>query len=329
MASKPELVLAQQRLVGAEARLLAAPPPRRFDPRLADYLREKGGAHVLARMQFETALEDELVAQIGLARERLFGLAEQEERARVDQNAHAQMRAGLRAGDAEGMRQSDREAQRIAAELQEIGEQVAAVRARERALSSRAWPLAERLRRCRERIAAAMRGGEPLRFIALPVPDKKLGLDAARERVSQLRADEREILAAPRSVGEVKQALVAWLDREACAPNIQNLFDAEGEASVYLGGKEVGGRWEVNALGLMLWLGRDEIIRRLSADADQLGDDGHALDAVTRAKKLAECRAQILAAERLEESVAWRLMQDGAEIVLRGDCAVRAILSVE
>jgi len=81
-------------------------------------------------------------------------------------------------------------------------------------------------------------------------------------------------------------------------------------------------------LGLILWLGRDEIIRRLHAEADRLADDAHALSDEQRAQKIAKCKVELLEAERIEEALAWQALQDGSPIALRADSDVRAVLSI-
>jgi hypothetical protein len=171
--------------------------------------------------------------------------------------------------------------------------------------------------------------GAPLRFMPLPAIEKKITLAAARERVLQIGADIREIQAAPHTRAEVKSMISAWLDEKAAAPAIGHFFDRGREGSgPFFSGVEVNGAWQPDMLGLILWLGRDEIIRRLHAEADRLADDAGALSDEQRVQKIEKCKAALLDAERVEECLAWQALQDGAPIVLRADADVRAILSI-
>jgi len=320
--SKPELVLAEGRMLDREARLRAAPEPRLLPRQIIDRLLREGGEHSAARLTFEHRQLDELLAELSMVNERLFKLSE------LDGNLRLEQEIADRHRDS-GAAPSEQKA-RIAADLAECVERATELAARRTALSARAAPLEKRNERCRERIAAATRGGAALRFLPLPAVEKKITLPAARERVLQINADIREIEAAPHTSGEVKEIITRWVDEKLYAPGVGHLFDRGMEASgVYLHGAEVANAWAPDLVGFGLWLGgRDEIIRRLHAEADRLADDAHALSDDQRAQKIAKCKVELLQAERIEEAVAWQALQDGAAIVLRADADVRAILSI-
>jgi hypothetical protein len=318
--SRPEIALAQGRREDFQARLRAAPAARMLPRQIVEQLTRPGGEHALARLKREYALLDELLGENGLLSERLFKVSEAEANLRLEQEI------ADRHHDV-GAAPSEQKA-RIAAELADYAERATDLRGRGAALSARAAPLEKRNERCRERIAASSRGGAPLRFVPLPAVDK-LKLAAARERVLQIGADIREIEAAPHTRAEVKAMISAWLDEKAAAPAIGHLFDRGREGSgPFFPGVEINGAWQADILGLVLWLGRDEIIRRLHAEADQLGDDAGALDDTQRVQKIEKCKAALLEAERVEECLAWQALQEGAPIVLRADADVRAILSI-
>jgi hypothetical protein len=322
MALRPELVLAEGRAVDREARLRAAPEPRLLPRRIIDHLYREGCEHGAARLTFEYRQLDELFAELAMVNERAFKLAD------LDGNLRLELDIADRHGD-RGAPSDDQSKARIEAELRECGERSAELKARSAALSARTHPIEQRVQRCRERVAAAMRGGAPLRFIAPPAVDKKNTIAAARERVLQIGADIKEIEAAPHTSGEVKEIISRWLDEKAAAPAISQLFDRGREGSgPFFHGVEVNGAWQPDMLGLVLWLGRDEIVRRLHAEADRLADDAHALGDDERVKKIEKCKAALLDAERVEECLAWQALQDGAPIVLRADADVRAILSI-
>lgn len=319
--SRPEIALAQGRQEDLQARLRAVPAARMLPRQIVEQLTRPGGEHALARLKREYALLDELLGEDGLLSERLFKVSELEANLRLEQEIADRHRDI-------GAAPSEQKA-RIAAELAECVERATEWRGRSSALSARAAPLEKRNERCRERIAAATRGGAPLRFMPLPAVEKKITLAAARERVLQIGADIREIEAAPHTRAEVKEMISAWLDEKAAAPAIGHFFDRGREGSgPFFPGVEINGAWQPDMLGLILWLGRDEIIRRLHAEADQLGDDAGALSDEQRVQKIEKCKAALLEAERVEECLAWQALQEGAPIVLRADADVRAILSI-
>jgi hypothetical protein len=320
--SKPELVLAEGRALDREARLRAAPEPRLLPRRIIDQLHREGGTYSAARLTFEARALDEALAELSMVNERTFKLIE------LDGNLRLELDIAERQRD-RGAASDDQGKARIAADLAECVERATELRARSAALSARVYPLEQRLTRCRERIAAAVRGA-PLRFITPPAVEKKITLTAARERVLQIGADIKEIEAAPHTSGEVKEIISRWVDEKLYAPGVGHLFDRGREHSgVYLHGAEVANAWAPDLLGFMLWVGgRDEIVRRLHAEADRLADDAHALSNEQRVQKIEKCKAALLEAERVEEHLAWQALQDGAPIVLRADADVRAVLSI-
>jgi len=290
---------------------------------IVEQLTRSGGEYALARLKREHVLLDELLGENGLLSERVFKVAELEQSLRVEQETHRYRDGrGADAGDAA------RSKERIAVGLGECSERARELRTRGAALSARIHPLEQRQTRCRERVAAATRGGAPLRFMPLPAVDK-LKLAAARDRVLQIGADIKEIEAAPHTAAEVRSMISTFMDEKVCTPAVGHLFDRGREGSgPFFHGVEVNGAWQADMLGLVLWLGRDEIIRRLHAEADRLADDAHALSDEQRVQKIEKCRAALLEAERVEETLAWQALQDGAPIVLRADADVRAILSI-
>lgn len=323
MALKSELVLAEGRALDREARLRAAPEPRLLSRQIIDRLHREGGDYSAARLTFEHRQLDELLAELSMTNERAYKLAELDSNLRLEQDMAERHRDRGAASDSQSKA-------RIAADLSECVERAKELRARSAALSARVYPLEQRQTRCRERIAAATRGGASLRFVPLPAVEKKITLAAARERILQIGADKKEAEAAPHTASEVKEIITRWVDGKLYAPGVGHLFDRGREASgVYLHGAEVANAWAPDLLGFMLWAGgRDEIVRRLHAVADRLADDGHALSDQEQRVKIEKCKAALLDAERVEECLAWQALQDGAAIVLRADADVRAILSI-
>jgi hypothetical protein len=319
-----ERALAAHRQNLNEAAFAAARGPLQLPALETDYLRQLGAEHALARLKQENSLLDELQATRSALDFRVIKAEERRSDRQLDLHRVIQTRSHNR-------RQADQDAERIEVELRDMAEQIAQLRSRRNDVASREAPLAKRIDRCVARVGRAMHGGGQLRFIAPPSIDKKLTLAKARDVIAQLDADAREIAAAPRSCAEVKAEIAAWAEREAREPQVRRMFDPnpEADSGVYLPSSHFGGASLPNALGIILWVSKDEIVRRLHAQADRLADDARALDSATRAEKLAKNREQKLHAERVEEALAWQLLQAGEQLVLRADSDVRAILSCQ
>jgi len=327
------------------ARFRTIPTPRRVPARIVDLLTSKKADRALARLKRETDLLDQLEAELSGHRERQFVL-QQEHAALRSERQHYEDRR--REKERWGYDATTEEAalRLLEAELRGVAERQQGAGARTGKLGDMCSALAKRVERCNKWLTQR---GETARFLPPAPVDKKLTFATAREIRLQLGADLEEFPCRPRTAAEVKQQLVAWVEREIVAPNISALFDRDREiysedrpinvpmptVSAYVGGPYFPGGAEINGvytpslLGLVLWLGKEEFLRRLLADADLLADKENALDEATLLTKLAECRRKILEAERVEEALAWQLLQDGEEIVLHGDADVRAILAIE
>lgn len=78
----------------------------------------------------------------------------------------------------------------------------------------------------------------------------------------------------------------------------------------------------------MCWLFRDDIIRRIEADIDELATDEGALSDAEKQKCETEIRTALLQAERDEENIVDQIEQTGAEIRRRPDADPRALLGL-
>lgn len=81
-----------------------------------------------------------------------------------------------------------------------------------------------------------------------------------------------------------------------------------------------------SALGMIVWLFKDEVLARLDAEIDKRADEGAALDPEQRAMALAEARAALLALEREEE---WLIEASPSSVFRRPDADPRAVLGVD
>jgi hypothetical protein len=326
--SQTEQILSANAISAAQAHLETTSPPMMLDARVAEALRRNGADHGLAVIKAHVASFNELSAQSNILFTQVYGLERriealrseqgrdigQPERAQLYEPGTGRAIPPLSLEERErGRRLVEEYPSRLAAQIVDATEQLEALRARRAAVSTRLGPLGGRLRQCYAHIRRA--GGNALRSATPPNPGK-LTLDAGRARVEQVRAEARKLAAAPRTAGEVKQLITEWAARKTQGPGIKPMFDPKGEVEPFLPGQEVAGAWAPDPLALALWVGGDEIIKRMHAAADRVAAPD-AIDAGTRAKRLAECREHHLTALRVEEAVAGAALQAGEPVVLR------------
>jgi hypothetical protein len=83
-----------------------------------------------------------------------------------------------------------------------------------------------------------------------------------------------------------------------------------------------------DVLGLLAYLFKDQLLEKLSAEVDELADDAGALTPEERAEREAELRAELLAAERLEERLIEIAAAEGRDVMRRPSADARAILGI-
>jgi hypothetical protein len=325
--SKTDQMLSEHNISAAQAHLETTAPPMTPDVRVLEKVRHDGADHAQAVIKTHVALINELTVQGNVLFSQIYGFdrriealhGEQQRdigQPHRDQFRHNPSIPPTSAAERErGRRLVEEYPLRIAAQIADAVEQRDALAARRAAISARLMPLGGRVKAIYTRVRRSI-GGEALPSIAPPAAGK-LTLDAARARVEQPRAEARKLAAAPRTAGEVKQLITEWAALKTKAPAIVGLFDPQRiEVDVFLPGIERDGQWFPDPLGLALWTGGDAIVKRLHAEADRMAAPD-AIDAGTRAKKLAEWREQHLAALRAEEAVAFAALQAGEPVVLR------------
>lgn len=79
---------------------------------------------------------------------------------------------------------------------------------------------------------------------------------------------------------------------------------------------------------MFCWLHRDQLSAAIEAEIDENSDDASALSDETRAKKSAQCKAQILECERIEEALIETAADQGVVIARRPDADPRAVLGL-
>lgn len=84
-----------------------------------------------------------------------------------------------------------------------------------------------------------------------------------------------------------------------------------------------------DAIDLVCWLLRDQLLEQISAGFREIGDDKNALDEGRRAEMLATIDADSLAAERSECSLIWAAAERGEAIDFRATTTPQAVLGVQ
>jgi hypothetical protein len=340
--------MAQERAESGLARLSSTPTPRMLPPQIAEALSKS--SHATARLKFELGWLDELEAQATMIDDRLFRLNEMKQRLLVDQSSHGYITKlaapeperrmlfkDRRPGDlVEHAGPNEAEGRRIETELHEADEAINSLKARSAAIGTLARPLSARIAKIKRFVAGSVHSG--LQFVAPPATAKTpLTLSALREKILSLGADAKAISSAPLPAAAVKLEITTWVESLAVGPNIDPLFDRGAiylETSVLrsMGGADGMSMSAVdapNAIGLVMWALKDQIIAKLHADADALADgDKNALSDDQRARKLGENKSQILEAERIFEALCFSRLLDGEQVELNADADPRAILCV-
>ena len=85
----------------------------------------------------------------------------------------------------------------------------------------------------------------------------------------------------------------------------------------------------VDVVGLVAWLHRDALIKRLDAEIDTESDDPASLSHEARQKAEAEILGDVLEQDRIETEMVFAAQSQGLPVEHRGDCAPQAILGVK
>ena len=179
--------------------------------------------------------------------------------------------------------------------------------------------------------------------------DPRQAVEQARREIARLRADLREVQAAPHPSAIVKararQAIETLSERGR--PDVSGMVQ-HGEtapawpthslrvnlsASVVNPGAAhpvvgLGHAEHADVLALTAWLFPDDLMARLETEIAEASDDGKALTDEARASRVTEITSAILAAEREEEAVIRLIERAGGEFERRVDADPRAVLSV-
>ncbi|MER8574566.1 hypothetical protein NKG99_24220 [Mesorhizobium sp. M1409] len=188
-----------------------------------------------------------------------------------------------------------------------------------------------------ERYLAASWQGKPFEAFSGKVP-KPVNIEAARAQIAKVKNALNAAYEAPCRSSDVKasvRAQIAALARRG-APNVQaaighgqdviwsqakvdvEQYVAPGAARAHIVAKSP------DALGLLAWAFKDQLIAALDAEIDKTSNDTGALSEDERNTKITQLTADLLAAERAEVQLV-----DAAGLDHRQDVDARALLSID
>ncbi|TLG75158.1 hypothetical protein [Methylocystis sp. B8] len=158
----------------------------------------------------------------------------------------------------------------------------------------------------------------------------------AREKIQEHRDAIQAAIDAPCTSADVKKRMRAQIEElaESGRPSVQGAVDF-GErikfpttpAEVFVESKR--GHADVSdAIGLVAWLFKDQLIAALDGALADVADDASALTADERRRRVADAKKQLLEAERIEEALIEQARQSGLTIGRRHDADPRAILQL-
>ena len=122
------------------------------------------------------------------------------------------------------------------------------------------------------------------------------------------------------------------------APSVSRLVELDGpvefetqrvQSEVHGERRSLAFHEAVDVVGLVAWLHKDALIKRLDAEIDSEADDGAALSHEMRQQREAEVQADLLAVERDEAALAFRALSEGLPVEHRADISPLALLGLK
>lgn len=183
--------------------------------------------------------------------------------------------------------------------------------------------------------------------IEVPVKKGQTLLDAIeqrRRRCRELKADARQVQAAPIPSGEAKEkvrVLIASLAERGQPRGLGLLVETGSMAEIAAPTQQVqttgyasGGGVTSNVfeqpdlLAFAAWLDPAKLLKKFCAEIDEFSDDEHALTDEQRTAKLEEIVADLLAVQREEEALIAQSESQGQVISRRTNADARAVLGL-
>ena len=165
-------------------------------------------------------------------------------------------------------------------------------------------------------------------------------IERLRRRVRELKADAHRIRSACFPSAYCKSQMRQQIEQLAMqgAPDVAGLLEhdrriifpsRQAQTSVINAEIPTLAFIEIDAsIPFVIWLHRDELIKKLDAEIDAEADDKAALTHDARKQQEAVVLGDLLVVERDEAALVWRGIGEGLSVDHRADCAPEAILQV-
>jgi hypothetical protein len=144
-----------------------------------------------------------------------------------------------------------------------------------------------------------------------------------------------KIARAPHTSAFCKQQARMQIARLAAkgAPSLESLIARGGDiefAQTDMSVPVAGGNWtQADALATLVWLHRDQLLKKLDSEIDAACDDDAALDDAERQSRRSETQASLIDSERGLAALIWEAQRQHLPIEFPADLAPMAILSVQ
>lgn len=185
----------------------------------------------------------------------------------------------------------------------------------------RSEPALTTIKRTRDVIADLKKQLAKLERSPLPMT---VAVERARAEIAQLAAAGKVSVAALFG-RDVQYAKVGWPQRNLRLDLFgHSLPSAEGDSARTLQGFAAGDA--VDAPSLLIWAFREQIEAKVVAEIKEHAREADALDDAALARKRADLEARLLDAERIEAAAIERAESEGAQIELRANMSVKALL---
>lgn len=181
-----------------------------------------------------------------------------------------------------------------------------------------------------------------------PTPDVKLlknesitdAIARLQRRVRELLADQHRISSSPFPSSFAKQRMREIVEQLAArgAPDVSLLVEMDRaiewptmrvQSEVYGAERALAFHEGVDVVGLVAFLFKEQVAKKLSELIDSDADDAAAMTHEARALAEATVRSDLLDIERQEASLVWTAQAQGIVTEHRADCSPQAILSVQ
>lgn len=195
-----------------------------------------------------------------------------------------------------------------------------------------------------------MRGGVPGGCVLEAVEDDPIqsilkkgerivdAVDRCRHSLRELAADRHRIRSSPWPSSEAKLRARQMIEQmaEAGTPNFDSMIEHNSPLSfptrtlqsslIGLDTPTMTFTETVDAVSVMCWLWRSEMLAKINKGIDEVADDKAALDGRQRAEAEAQINTDVLMVERSECSLIWHAEAQGEVIDFRPDTSALAVL---